>query len=80
MGILYDDAITSKGIPTVAILGRIATFAANCNINVADKDIRAISDEVEPLRTVSNSLLLCKSPFTYIGRVSQFEARNRTRF
>lgn len=54
MGVLYDDAITSKGVPSVAILGRIAALAANCNVNIADKDIGAIGDEVKPLYAVSN--------------------------
>lgn len=79
MRVLYDDAITSKGVPSVTVLGRIAAIAVDCDVNITDKDISAISDEVKPLYIVSDSSLPLYTQFTYIRRISHFEARNRTR-
>lgn len=66
MGVLDDDAIASKSVPSVTILGRIAALAANCNVNIADKDISTISDEVKPLYTVSDfSLAMYKQIYLH---------------
>lgn len=63
MGVLYNDAIASKSVPSITVLGRIAALATHCDINIADKDIGAISDKVKPLYAVSDFFL---SLYTYI--------------